>query len=153
MVSAPFVCPFVRHFLSLTSIFLLQIAIKGKGFCSSAQTAAKLLFGNVLRVAAVNVIGDFVLFLGKMAVSLACAVLAFLMLDGERYKTGQDKISSPLAPVLVRRFFTCFLNRETSGCCGFMLKKPKANANFVSIDPSITYRTWLAAPSNLASRL
>ncbi|GAQ83028.1 hypothetical protein KFL_001330110 [Klebsormidium nitens] len=78
----------------------IMIAIKGKGFCSSAQTAAKLLFGNVLRVAAVNVIGDFVLFLGKMAVSLACAVFAFLMLDGERYKTGQDKISSPLAPVL-----------------------------------------------------
>jgi choline transporter-like protein 2/4/5 len=96
-----FVLPLERHFLSLTSFFLLQIAIKGKGFCSSAQTAAKLLFGNVLRVAAVNVIGDFVLFLGKMAVSLACAVLAFLMLDGERYKTGQDKISSPLAPVLV----------------------------------------------------
>lgn len=54
-------------------------------------------------------IGDFVLFLGKLAVSLACAVFAFLMLDGERYKTGQDKISSPLAPVLVSCFYLLIL--------------------------------------------
>ncbi|KAM7250152.1 hypothetical protein ACFE04_022035 [Oxalis oulophora] len=49
----------------------------------------------------VNVIGDVILFLGKLCVSLSSAVFAFLMLDTHRYSSSYNKISSPLFPVLV----------------------------------------------------
>lgn len=78
-----------------------QIAINGKGFCRAAGKATGLIVNNVLRVAAVNIIGDMILFLGKVVVSLASALFAFLMLDTKQYKTGHSKVSSPLFPVLV----------------------------------------------------
>ena len=43
-------------------------AIYGKNFCSSAQRAFGKLANNALRVAAINSVGDFVLFLGKAGV-------------------------------------------------------------------------------------
>lgn len=48
-----------------------------------------------------NVIGDVILFLGKLSVSLTSALFAFLMLDTHKYKSGHNKITSPLFPVLV----------------------------------------------------
>lgn len=56
---------------------------------------------NILRIGKVNVIGDVILFLGKLCVSLFSALFAFLMLDSHKYKSGHNKISSPLFPVLV----------------------------------------------------
>lgn len=56
---------------------------------------------NILRIGKVNVIGDVILFLGKLCVSLFCALFAFLMLDTHKYKSAHNKISSPLFPVLV----------------------------------------------------
>lgn len=48
-----------------------------------------------------NVIGDVILFLGKLCVSLASALFAFLMLDTHKYKSSHNKITSPLFPVMV----------------------------------------------------
>jgi choline transporter-like protein 2/4/5 len=56
---------------------------------------------NILRIGKVNVIGDVILFLGRLCVSLFCALFAFLMLDTHKYKSAHNKISSPLLPVLV----------------------------------------------------
>lgn len=56
---------------------------------------------NILRIGKVNVIGDVILFLGKLCVSLFCALFAFLMLDTHKYKSAHNKISSPVIPVLV----------------------------------------------------
>jgi choline transporter-like protein 2/4/5 len=56
---------------------------------------------NVLRIGKVNVIGDVILMLGKLCVSLLCALFAFIMLDKHKYRSGHNKISSPLVPVLV----------------------------------------------------
>ncbi|KAG0559037.1 hypothetical protein KC19_10G073600 [Ceratodon purpureus] len=78
----------------------IVIAISGKGFCRAAEKATGLIVNNVLRVAAVNIISDMILFLGKVVVSLACALFAFLMLDANKYKLGTEKVSSPLFPVL-----------------------------------------------------
>ncbi|XP_038068039.1 choline transporter-like protein 1 isoform X1 [Patiria miniata] len=52
----------------------IVIAIEGGGFCSSARKAFIILLSNVLRVAAINCVGDFVLFLGKLAVVAVTAV-------------------------------------------------------------------------------
>jgi choline transporter-like protein 2/4/5 len=79
----------------------VQIAINGKGFCGAAGKATGLIINNILRVGAVNIIGDLILFLGKVCVSFACALFAFLMLDTHKYKSGNNKVSSPLFPVLV----------------------------------------------------
>jgi choline transporter-like protein 2/4/5 len=51
-------------------------------------------------VGAVNVVGDTLLFLGKLSISLLSGFLAFLMLDRPEYTTGDNKVSSPLFIVL-----------------------------------------------------
>ncbi|KAL5715548.1 Choline transporter protein 1 [Ranunculus cassubicifolius] len=79
----------------------IMIAITGKGFCKASSIATGLIMNNILRIGRVNVIGDVILFLGKLCVSLFCAVFAFLMLDTHKYKSAHNKISSPLFPVLV----------------------------------------------------
>lgn len=79
----------------------LQIAITGKSFFKSSEIATDLIISNILRIGKVNVIGDVILFLGKLCVSLASALFAFLMLDTHKYKSGHNKISSPIFPVLV----------------------------------------------------
>ncbi|PIA26901.1 hypothetical protein AQUCO_08600051v1 [Aquilegia coerulea] len=79
----------------------IMIAITGKGFCRASSIATGLIMNNILRIGKVNVIGDIILFLGKLCVSLFCAVFAFLMLDTHKYRSAHNKISSPLFPVLV----------------------------------------------------
>jgi solute carrier family 44 protein 1 (choline transporter-like protein) len=54
------------------------IAIDGNNFCSSAQKAFSILTSNVLRVIAINSVGAFVLFLGKIGVmATTCTIAVF----------------------------------------------------------------------------
>lgn len=51
-----------------STIFLdMSKAIFGHSFCTGAKKAFLLILENALRVAAINSIGDFVLFLGKLS--------------------------------------------------------------------------------------
>ncbi|KAK8944084.1 hypothetical protein KSP39_PZI008640 [Platanthera zijinensis] len=79
----------------------IMIAINGKGFCKASSIATGLIMNNIMRIGKVNVIGDIILFLGRLCVSLFCALFAFLMLDTYKYKSAHNRISSPLFPVLV----------------------------------------------------
>ncbi|KAG2580864.1 hypothetical protein PVAP13_6KG263200 [Panicum virgatum] len=79
----------------------IMIAITGKGFFKASALATGLIMKNVLRIGKVNVIGDVILMLGKLCVSLLSALFAFIMLDKHKYRSGHNKISSPLVPVLV----------------------------------------------------
>ncbi|KAM1041604.1 hypothetical protein ACFX2I_030737 [Malus domestica] len=79
----------------------IMIAITGKSFCNASAIATDLILNNILRIGRVNVIGDVILFLGKLCVSLSTALFAFLMLDTHKYKSAHNKITSPLFPVLV----------------------------------------------------
>ncbi|XP_047959466.1 choline transporter protein 1-like [Salvia hispanica] len=79
----------------------IMIAITGKGFVKASEMATELIMSNILRIGKVNVIGDVILFLGKLCVSLSSALFAFLMLDTHKYKSAHNKITSPLFPVLV----------------------------------------------------
>lgn len=59
------------HPMSKSSIFFLQnaytaTAINSTNFCTSAKDAFVILVENALRVAAINTVGDFMLFLGKV---------------------------------------------------------------------------------------
>jgi len=63
-------------------------AIEGKNFCSAARRAFGIIASNVLRVAAINSVGDFVLFLGKvgvMASTLAVGIVWFKRIEGLHY--------------------------------------------------------------------
>lgn len=59
----------------------IMIAIHGSNFCNSAQRAFKLILTNILRVGAVNALGTFVLFLGKVFISCFAGVLCFVLID------------------------------------------------------------------------
>jgi choline transporter-like protein 2/4/5 len=74
----------------------IMIVIDGNSFCWSAFQALKLLIANVLSVAAINIVGDLLLFLAKLSVSLGCAFLAFVMLNTDEYTQGDNAISSPV---------------------------------------------------------
>ncbi|PIK47953.1 putative choline transporter-like protein 2 [Apostichopus japonicus] len=55
----------------------IMIAIYGKNFCTSAQNAFFLLMRNIIRVAVVNKITDFLLFIGIAMVTIGVVVLSF----------------------------------------------------------------------------
>lgn len=78
----------------------ILIAITGKSFFKSSAIATDLIMNNILKIGKVNVVGNIVLSLGKLCVSLSGALFGFLMLDDHKYKSAHDKISSPLFPVL-----------------------------------------------------
>lgn len=83
----------------------IMVAVKGTSYCRSAGRAASLLISNALRLAAINVIGDVLIWLGKLAVMASCGIVAFLLADREFYTDPDNHpdsyLSSPLMPILV----------------------------------------------------
>eukprot|EP00164_Ancoracysta_twista_P000960 GFYU01001257.1.p2 GENE.GFYU01001257.1~~GFYU01001257.1.p2 ORF type:complete len:682 (+),score=229.41 GFYU01001257.1:660-2705(+) len=75
----------------------ILIAVYGKGFCSSAKQAFFLILNNAARMAAVNLIGDFLLFLGKVIVACFAGLVAYLLLG----TIPKEELSSVLLPTLV----------------------------------------------------
>lgn len=55
----------------------IMIAIYGKNFCHSAKEAFFLLMRNIVRVAVVNKVTDFIILMGKLSVSVLVGVAAF----------------------------------------------------------------------------
>lgn len=55
-------------------------AIKGTPFCKSASIAFNTIASNALRVATINSVGDFILFLGKVIVTASTAIGMTLLL-------------------------------------------------------------------------
>lgn len=87
------------------AMLLNLIAVKGSNYCSSAARAVQLIVSNALRLAAVNVVGDAMLFLGKLGVAACCGVVAFAMSNLEYYNNA-DKypatyLSSGILPIAV----------------------------------------------------
>jgi choline transporter-like protein 2/4/5 len=80
-------------------------AVHGTGFCSSAQLAVKTIVTNVLRVAAIDSVGDGLVFLGKLSVMAGCGVVALLMSSLAYYTNPvqypNTYLSSPLLPVIL----------------------------------------------------
>ncbi|XP_033935478.1 choline transporter-like protein 1 isoform X2 [Pseudochaenichthys georgianus] len=59
-------------------------AINSTSFCTSARDAFVILVENALRVATINAIGDFVLFLGKVLIVTCTAFCGVLLLNAQR---------------------------------------------------------------------
>ena len=79
------------------------VAVKGYSYCRAALRAMKLILNNFARLAAVNIIGDALIFLGKLTVVAACGAAAFFMTTMDKFSdpTSDNYLSSPVVPVLL----------------------------------------------------
>jgi choline transporter-like protein 2/4/5 len=84
----------------------ILVAVKGYSYCYSAIKAVALIIMNALRMAAVNTVGDFLTWLGKIVVAGCCGFIAFLLLDTDQYTdpTSSSYLTSPLLPVIFVMF-------------------------------------------------
>lgn len=79
------------------------IAIESINFCPAAGVAWKAIWTHVVSVATINGIGDFVLFLGKIAVAGVCGFIALLMLR------NNPEVQFYMVPVFVIAIFAFFV--------------------------------------------
>ncbi|EDO44245.1 predicted protein [Nematostella vectensis] len=82
----------------------IMIAIYGKNFCTSAKDAFQLLLRNILRVAAVNSVTSFLLFLGKVLVTSIVGVASyywFRKIDAD----DPDSLNYDVVPVIISVVF------------------------------------------------
>ncbi|XP_056315460.1 choline transporter-like protein 2 isoform X1 [Danio aesculapii] len=72
----------------------IMVAIYGKNFCTSARDAFFLLMRNIIRVAVLDKVTDFLLFLGKLLIVGIVGICSFF------FFTGKIKIAKDVAPAL-----------------------------------------------------
>lgn len=81
----------------------IMIGLKGTNYCVSAGRAIALLIMNAMRLITVNIIGDVLLTLGKIAVAAGCGLIAFGIADlpyyRDRAQYPETALSSPIFPV------------------------------------------------------
>jgi len=84
----------------------IMVAVKGSNYCASALEAVSMIIKWCMTMATVNVIGDFLLFIGKMVVAGLCGIIAFFMCDLPMYTETDSStyLTSPLFPVLLSSF-------------------------------------------------
>ncbi|XP_058890938.1 choline transporter-like protein 5 isoform X3 [Acipenser ruthenus] len=84
----------LEHFIKfMNRNAYIMIAIYGKNFCSSAKEAFFLLMRNVIRVAVLDKVTDFLLFLGKVLIAGSVGVLAFFFFT-RRIPVIQEEVPS-----------------------------------------------------------
>ncbi|KAK7508117.1 hypothetical protein BaRGS_00000356, partial [Batillaria attramentaria] len=85
------------------------IAVSGRNFCSSARKAFGIMASNALRVAALNSIGDFLLFMSKLAVMAATGAVGIIWLKS---RSDLHFFAIPVLLVCVFAYFVahCFLS-------------------------------------------
>ena len=70
-------------------------AIHGTNFCSSAKKACGLIFNNIARVAVLDKVTDFLLFLGKLVVVGGVTLLSFYIFSGQLDDNPVYKFKTP----------------------------------------------------------
>ncbi|XP_046979575.1 choline transporter-like protein 4 isoform X1 [Schistocerca americana] len=83
----------------------IMCAIHGKNFCKSARTAFNLIMRNILRTVVLDKVTDFLLFLGKLAVTAGMLALSFYVFVDRR----QDSDEYNLVPVFLVGVGTYFI--------------------------------------------
>lgn len=73
----------------------IMISVYGKNFCWSAKEAFKLLMRNILRVAVIDKVTDFIIFVGKMVVTVGMGSLAWAFFTDKFSTTGIAVLSAP----------------------------------------------------------
>ncbi|KAL8598964.1 hypothetical protein ACOMHN_006774 [Nucella lapillus] len=85
------------------------MAVSGRNFCSSSKKAFHILASNALRVAALNSVGDLLLFLAKVAVMAATGAVSLIWLKS---RSDLHFFAIPVLLVCVFAYFVahCFLS-------------------------------------------
>merc|ERR1711998_115147 len=92
----------------------IQIAIFGISFCAAAKRAFWLILRNVLRIAAVSIVGQFVLILGKIFITIATAMIFYIVAEQQL----GDELHGLWAPTLLvtaLAFFSASMFNEIFG--------------------------------------
>merc|ERR1719272_2752411 len=86
----------------LTKNAFIIVGIEGTGFCRSALRSSKLIFANMLRMAALTGVMPLYLFFSKVSVSLWSSLVAYYILTtSDRYTAGGEfEIGSANIPCL-----------------------------------------------------
>ncbi|XP_055912747.1 choline transporter-like 1 [Eupeodes corollae] len=79
------------------------VAIESINFCPAAGIAWNAMATNVIQVATINSVGDFVLFLGKLVVAALTSLIAIIMLK------DRTDLNFYIAPVIIIAVFAFFI--------------------------------------------
>ncbi|KAG5323745.1 CTL1 protein, partial [Acromyrmex heyeri] len=87
----------------------IETAIYGCNFCTAGRKAFQALSSNILRVAAINSVGDFVLFLGKIL------VVTLTIISGIYLMQKKEGLNHPWIPITLAGIFAflvshCFIS-------------------------------------------
>jgi len=82
----------------------IQCALTGSPFCLSAKRAFVIIARNLGRLAAVTVVGDFVVLVGKLSITLTCGGAAYLYLTSGN--VANNGVALPVCFVCFVAFFT-----------------------------------------------
>ncbi|KAJ3445544.1 ctl-like protein [Anaeramoeba flamelloides] len=82
----------------------IMIAVYGQSFCQSTKRAFHLIGRNIFRVMAINTVGDFLLFLGKLSVATATGLIAMIMCK------ANDNMSFYLIPSALAAILAYFVS-------------------------------------------
>ncbi|NXK00914.1 CTL2 protein, partial [Corythaixoides concolor] len=100
----------------------IMIAVYGTNFCTSARNAFFLLMRNIIRVAVLDKVTDFLLFLGKLLIVGSVGILAFFFFT-HRIKLVQDTAPSlnyywvPILTVIVGSYLIAHGFLSVYGMC------------------------------------
>ncbi|KAH8240240.1 hypothetical protein KR032_012388 [Drosophila birchii] len=78
------------------------VAIESINFCPAAGIAWNAMATNVLQVATINSVGDFILFLGKVVVAALCGLIGIIMLKD---MPGLNFYMAPVILIIIFSFF------------------------------------------------
>ncbi|GFZ15490.1 plasma-membrane choline transporter family protein [Actinidia rufa] len=134
----------------------IMIAITGKGFFKASEMATELIISNILRIGKVNVIGDVILFLGKLCVSLSSAVFAFLMLNTHKYNSAPQQDLLPPIPCAGMLGIWICCGYSFLFCCGDVSSAHRVLTDSVDQMPKQSqthnaYLPWLRGRSSYSS--
>ena len=105
------------QFLDTTLKFIqryayIMVAMTGDSFCDSGVTAFGLIWDNMGKVAVINTVGDFVLFLGKISVTLLVGSCCWMWIEFSPSYSAQYYPGPPtsiIPPVLLTCVLTWFI--------------------------------------------
>lgn len=97
----------------------IQTAIYGYSFCKACRAAFFLVLRNILRVAAVNMVAEFVLFLGKIFVPVVTTFLLYLVLG---YSVPSSQLNGMIAPLLFTFILAYFVSKMFSEIFGMAIE-------------------------------
>eukprot|EP00607_Mallomonas_marina_P009010 CAMPEP_0182417654 /NCGR_PEP_ID=MMETSP1167-20130531/2101_1 /TAXON_ID=2988 /ORGANISM="Mallomonas Sp, Strain CCMP3275" /LENGTH=669 /DNA_ID=CAMNT_0024591357 /DNA_START=108 /DNA_END=2117 /DNA_ORIENTATION=+ len=93
----------------------IQTAIHGYSFCKSARCAFFLILRNVLRVAAVNMVAEFLLLIGKLFVPLATTFICYLVIAYQLPEASTNGLVVPLLVTFTLSYFVASMFAEIFG--------------------------------------